>query len=91
MPDRWANHVPRPHYAFVHCGRGAARRARIARGETRVPGEFFRVACKRGVLLPSYALSAMLDLPANATRARLLDAMKDIIVGKSAYVGRFRQ
>jgi len=33
----------------------------------------------------------MLDLPANATRARLLDAMKDIIVGKSAYVGRFRQ
>ena len=38
-----------------------------------------------------YALSAMLDLPANATRAQLLDAMKDIIVGKSAYVGRFRQ
>ena len=38
-----------------------------------------------------YALSAMLDLPADATRARLLDAMKDIIVGKAAYVGRFRQ
>ena len=38
-----------------------------------------------------YALSAMLNLPAEATRAQLLDAMKDIIVGKAAYVGRFRQ
>ena len=38
-----------------------------------------------------YALSAMLDLPADATRVQLLDAMKDIIVGKSAYFGRFRQ
>ena len=38
-----------------------------------------------------YALSAMLDLPAGATRDRLLDAMAPIIVGKSAYVGRFRQ
>ena len=37
------------------------------------------------------ALSAMLDVPADATRAQLLDAMKDIIVGKAAYVGRFRQ
>jgi hypothetical protein len=33
-------------------------------------------------------LSAVLDLP--ATRAQLLDAMKDVI-GKAAYVGRFRQ
>jgi hypothetical protein len=32
-----------------------------------------------------------LDLPADATRAQLLDAMKDKIVGKAAYVGRFRQ
>jgi hypothetical protein len=38
-----------------------------------------------------YALSKMLDLPSDATRAQLLDAMKDIIVGKAAYVGRFRQ
>ena len=38
-----------------------------------------------------YALSAMLNLPADVTRAQLLDAMKDIIVGKAAYVGRFRQ
>ena len=38
-----------------------------------------------------YALKGMLDLPAGATRAQLLDAMKDIIVGKAAYVGRFRQ
>jgi hypothetical protein len=38
-----------------------------------------------------YALSRMLDLPADATRAQLLDAMKDVIVGKAAYVGRFRQ
>ena len=37
------------------------------------------------------ALSATLNLPADATRAQLLDAMKDIIVGKAAYVGRFRQ
>jgi hypothetical protein len=29
--------------------------------------------------------------PADATRAQLLDAMKDSIVGKSAYVDRFRQ
>jgi Raf kinase inhibitor-like YbhB/YbcL family protein len=38
-----------------------------------------------------YALSKTLDLPADATRAQLLDAMKDCIVGKAAYVGRFRQ
>jgi phosphatidylethanolamine-binding protein (PEBP) family uncharacterized protein len=38
-----------------------------------------------------YALNKMLDLPADATRAQLLDAMKDGIVGKAAYVGRFRQ
>ena len=38
-----------------------------------------------------YALSNGLDLPPDATRAPLLDAMKDIIVGKAAYVGRFRQ
>ena len=38
-----------------------------------------------------YALSAMLTLPAEATRAQLFDAMKDIVVGKAAYVGRFRQ
>jgi hypothetical protein len=29
--------------------------------------------------------------PADATRAQLLEAMKDIIVGKAAYVGRFKQ
>jgi len=33
----------------------------------------------------------MLDLPTDATRAQLLDAMQDVIVGKSAYFGRFRQ
>ena len=33
----------------------------------------------------------MLNLPPDATRAQLLDAMKDVIVGKAAYVGRFRQ
>ena len=38
-----------------------------------------------------YALSAMLELPAEATRDQLLDAMNDVIVGKAAYVGRFRQ
>jgi phosphatidylethanolamine-binding protein (PEBP) family uncharacterized protein len=38
-----------------------------------------------------YALSKTLDLPADATRAQLLDAMKDVIVGRAAYVGRFRQ
>jgi len=43
------------------------------------------------VVFELYALSAMLDLPADATRIQLLDAMKDIIVGKAAYVGRFRQ
>jgi phosphatidylethanolamine-binding protein (PEBP) family uncharacterized protein len=38
-----------------------------------------------------YALSKAPDLPSDATRAQLLDAMKDSIVGKAAYVGRFRQ
>jgi len=38
-----------------------------------------------------YALSAMLDLPADATRIQLLDAMRDIVLGKAAYVGRFHQ
>jgi Raf kinase inhibitor-like YbhB/YbcL family protein len=38
-----------------------------------------------------YALGETLDVPADATRAQLLDAMKDVIVGKAAYVGRFRQ
>ncbi len=37
------------------------------------------------------ALSKMLDLPVDATRAQLLDAMKDVVVAKAAYVGRFRQ
>ena len=38
-----------------------------------------------------YALSGMLDFPADTTRAQRLAAMKDIVVGKAAYVGRFRQ
>ena len=38
-----------------------------------------------------YALNKMLDLPADTTRAQLLDAIKESIVGKAAYVGRFRQ
>jgi phosphatidylethanolamine-binding protein (PEBP) family uncharacterized protein len=33
----------------------------------------------------------MLDLPADATRTQLLDAMRDNVVGKAAYVGRFHQ
>jgi hypothetical protein len=35
-----------------------------------------------------YALSKTLELPPEATRAQILDAMKDIIVGKASYVGR---
>jgi hypothetical protein len=37
-----------------------------------------------------YALSSKLDLPATATRAQLLDAMKGKVIAKAAYVGRFR-
>jgi Raf kinase inhibitor-like YbhB/YbcL family protein len=37
-----------------------------------------------------YALSATLDLPATAGRPELLEAMKGKVVGKAAYVGRFR-
>lgn len=37
-----------------------------------------------------YALSAKLDLPATAGRPELLEAMKGKVVGKAAYVGRFR-
>jgi len=35
--------------------------------------------------------SALRMAPSRSTRAQLLDAMKDIIVGKAAYVGRFHQ
>lgn len=37
-----------------------------------------------------YALNAMLDLPETATRDELLAAMEGKVVGKSAYVGRYR-
>lgn len=37
-----------------------------------------------------YALSSKLDLPATAGRPELLAAMAGKVVGKSAYVGRFR-
>jgi Raf kinase inhibitor-like YbhB/YbcL family protein len=37
-----------------------------------------------------YALSSKLDLPATASRAELMEAMKGKVVGKAAYVGRFR-
>ena len=37
-----------------------------------------------------YALDAKLDLPSTATRAELLAAMEGHVVGKAAYVGRFR-
>jgi|SoiMetStandDraft_2_1073263.scaffolds.fasta_scaffold384495_2 hypothetical protein len=33
----------------------------------------------------------MLNLHADATRTQLLEAMKGIIIGKAAYVGRFTQ
>jgi Raf kinase inhibitor-like YbhB/YbcL family protein len=37
-----------------------------------------------------YALSAKLDLPATASRPELLAAMQGKVIGKAAYVGRFR-
>jgi Raf kinase inhibitor-like YbhB/YbcL family protein len=37
-----------------------------------------------------YALSANLDIPATATRQELLAAMEGKVVGKVAYVGRYR-
>lgn len=38
-----------------------------------------------------YALDTKLDLPANATRDALWKAMEGHVIGKAAYVGRFRQ
>jgi Raf kinase inhibitor-like YbhB/YbcL family protein len=38
-----------------------------------------------------YALNANLDLPATATRQELMAAMEGKVVGKVAYVGRFRR
>jgi Raf kinase inhibitor-like YbhB/YbcL family protein len=38
-----------------------------------------------------YALNANLELPATASRDDVLKAMQGKVVGKSAYVGRFRQ
>jgi Raf kinase inhibitor-like YbhB/YbcL family protein len=37
-----------------------------------------------------YALDAKLDLPATATREQLMMAMEGHVIGKAAYVGRFR-
>jgi Raf kinase inhibitor-like YbhB/YbcL family protein len=37
-----------------------------------------------------YALDTKLDLPATATREQLMAAMEGHVVGKAAYVGRFR-
>lgn len=37
-----------------------------------------------------YALNDTLDLPATAGRAELLEAMQGKVVGKAAYVGRYR-
>lgn len=37
-----------------------------------------------------YALNSKLDLPESAGRPELLEAMKGKVVGKAAYVGRFR-
>jgi len=37
-----------------------------------------------------YALNGTLDLPETAGRAELLEAMQGKVVGKSAYVGRYR-
>jgi Raf kinase inhibitor-like YbhB/YbcL family protein len=37
-----------------------------------------------------YALNSKLDLPATASRAELLAAMKGKVIAKAAYVGRFR-
>jgi phosphatidylethanolamine-binding protein (PEBP) family uncharacterized protein len=59
-------------------------------------GSYFGPGAPAGPRYPHYvfelyALSAMLDLPADATRDQLLGAMRGIVVGKAAYVGRFRQ
>jgi Raf kinase inhibitor-like YbhB/YbcL family protein len=45
----------------------------------------------RHYIFELYALNAMLDVPAVATRAHLFGAMKGKVVAKSAYVGRFHQ
>jgi Raf kinase inhibitor-like YbhB/YbcL family protein len=37
-----------------------------------------------------YALNSKLDLPATASRADVLEAMKGKVIAKAAYVGRFR-
>jgi Raf kinase inhibitor-like YbhB/YbcL family protein len=37
-----------------------------------------------------YVLNSKLDLPESASRPELLEAMKGKVVGKAAYVGRFR-
>jgi Raf kinase inhibitor-like YbhB/YbcL family protein len=38
-----------------------------------------------------YALDSPLDLPASAGRDELLEAMRGKVIGKAAYVGRFRR
>jgi phosphatidylethanolamine-binding protein (PEBP) family uncharacterized protein len=64
--------------------------AGVGRGTYFGPGAPAGPRCHH-YLFELYALSKTLDLPADATRAQLLDAIKDIIVGKAAYVGRFKQ
>jgi predicted ABC-type sugar transport system permease subunit len=46
------------------------------------------VAPGTGAVLRAAAASSASPV---STRTQLLDAMKDVIVGKAAYVGRFRQ
>jgi Raf kinase inhibitor-like YbhB/YbcL family protein len=38
-----------------------------------------------------YALDGLLDLPNTASRAELLEAMQGRVLGKAAYVGRFKR
>ena len=59
-------------------------------------GNYFGPGAPRGeryhhYVFELYALSAMLDLGPEATRAELLEAMGPVVVAKSAYVGRYHQ
>jgi hypothetical protein len=60
--------------------------ARFLVGTVTIPGGFIRMKLMRVVVV----VALKLDLPSTATRAELLAAMEGHVVGKAAYVGRFR-
>jgi Raf kinase inhibitor-like YbhB/YbcL family protein len=62
--------------------RGRAARSYLGPGAAPAPGSHY--------VFEVFALDTRLDLPGTATREQLMRAMEGHVIGKAAYVGRFR-